>query len=280
MFVGGTINANVMNTWAFIQGNTFYNAYYATALVSSISGNVMSAVGTSAAGANIVRNNLYSISKINNNTLSIANANILCNTLDTAQGVQYSLINLNTLSAYGSLIMGCRFKSGQLLNTIISSTIGNLNSIELDRIVYDSLSTVVSSAVRVINVNPAQGYYSFTKVFNNTAGSGLVGKVTIPYFLIPIGYFISEVLIDVQATGLTAGAGAYITLGIEVNNPTAGLDATSGLVTTLNTNGITRVFNPVTTRAVTANRALELNVGGAAITGGTIGVFVRINKLI
>ena len=48
----------------------------------------------------------------------------------------------------------------------------------------------------------------FTKVFNNTAGAGAIGKITIPYFLIPTGYFMSELMIDVQAAGLTAGAGS------------------------------------------------------------------------
>ena len=278
IFVLGTINSNVMNTWTFIMGNSFYNAIYSTALTSSINGNVLSTTGTSASGANIVRNNLYSISKINNNIMSVNNTNIICNTLDTAQGIQYSLISLNTLSVNGALIMGCRFKSGQLTNTIISTSSMNLNSLELDRIIYDSLSTVVSTPVRVINLGPAEGYYSFTKTFNNTAGSGLVGKLTIPYFLIPTGYFLSEVMVDV-GTGLTAGAGAYITLGIEVDALTAGLDITSGLVTTLNSSGITRIPYPTPTRA-TVNRALELSVAGAAITGGTIGVFVRINKLV
>ena len=208
--------------------------------------------------------------------MTVANTNISSNYLDGGSRTIISKINLNTISVTLTDIIGCRLIGSQLLNCPLSTN--SISGMELDRIVYDCLSIAVTTPIRKINVSVAEGYYSFTKVFNNTAGSGVIGKVTLPYFLIPTGYFISEVLVDVSA-GLTAGAGAYLTLGIETDNVSAGLDATSGLVTTLNTFGITRVFNPVTTRA-TLNRAVELNVGGAAITGGTIGVLVRINKLI
>jgi hypothetical protein len=276
LFSASGINNNILNTWNLIHGNDLSNTYYASSNTTQISGNILTPVSTSASSANIVRNTLKSASQINNNLMTVANTNISSNYLDGGSRTIISKINLNTISVTLTDIIGCRLIGSQLLNCPLSTN--SISGMELDRIVYDCLSIAVTTPIRKINVSVAEGYYSFTKVFNNTAGSGVIGKVTLPYFLIPTGYFISEVLVDVSA-GLTAGAGAYLTLGIETDNVSAGLDATSGLVTTLNTFGITRVFNPVTTRA-TLNRAVELNVGGAAITGGTIGVLVRINKLI
>ena len=276
LFSASGINNNLLNTWNFIHGNDLSNTYFNTGNTTQISGNNLSAVSTSSSSANIVRNTLKSASQINNNLMTVANTNISSNYLDGGSRTIISKINLNTISVTLTDIIGCRLIGSQLLNCPLSTN--SLSGMELDRIVYDCLSIPVTAPIRKINVSVAEGYYNFTTVFSNAAGSGAIGKVTLPYFLIPTGYFISEVLVDVGA-GLSAGAGAYLTLGIEGDNVSAGLDATSGLVTTLNGFGITRVFNPVTTRA-TVNRALEINVGGAAITGGTIGIFVRINKLI
>jgi hypothetical protein len=113
----------------------------------------------------------------------------------------------------------------------------------------------------------------FSKTFDGSTGDGEVGALTIDSFTIPTGYFIEETLVDVGA-GLTGGG--YITLGIATDDVDAALDSTSGLVTTLNSNIVSKVSGPLVKAG--ANRALVAAVGGSDITAGTANFIVRLKK--
>lgn len=126
----------------------------------------------------------------------------------------------------------------------------------------------------------ALGLGSTTKsvTFTGAAGLGAVGTVTFPEIDVPLGAFISEAYVVVNVGGLTAVDGsAYITIGIETDAPTAVLDPTIGLVTTLNLGpGVTQILNPDLTRATT-NRTIAVTVGGSNITAGTLKLIVIIS---
>ncbi len=119
----------------------------------------------------------------------------------------------------------------------------------------------------------------FQITFTGAAGVGAIGAVTIPIFPIPTGFFIEEVLVDVGA-GLTEAGGAIINLGIATDGPTSGLNNTTGLVSTLNTNGVSRYQLGTSgfTKA-TALRTLVMEVTTTAITGGTATFMIRLAKL-
>ena len=115
-----------------------------------------------------------------------------------------------------------------------------------------------------------------TLTFTGATGVGAIGQVTIPQYQVPIGFFISEVLVDV-GTGLT-GSGAVLNLGIAVDATQAALNDTTGAIVTLNSAGVTKIL-PSTFIKATAARLLVLEVKTAAITAGTMTFIIKLNKL-
>lgn len=116
--------------------------------------------------------------------------------------------------------------------------------------------------------------YKFTITFNGGVGDGQVGALILPDMLIWGGYFISEVIVE---SGLTAGGGAYITMGIETDDVDAALTSTTGLVTTLNATPI-QLIAPAFTKS-TGLRKLVATVGGNTISAGSCNFIIKFTKL-
>lgn len=117
------------------------------------------------------------------------------------------------------------------------------------------------------------GSKSFSKTFDGTTGNGEVGTLSIEVTDVPINSFITFVWIDVVDTLISDDDTAFLTLGIAGDNETAGMDAGLGLVTGLNTNGVTGNITPEYTKATT-NRTIVMAVGGSNITAGILRVIV------
>lgn len=115
----------------------------------------------------------------------------------------------------------------------------------------------------------------FSKTFDGTTGDGEVGAVTIDDFTIPTGYFIEEALVDVGA-GLTSAGAAYITVGLATDDVDAAIDQTDGLMTTLNSNVVSKIYGAFT--VTTGSRLIVMAVGDTDITAGTINVILRLKK--
>jgi len=110
---------------------------------------------------------------------------------------------------------------------------------------------------------------------SGTAGNGAVGNINIPKFDLPVvGSYIESVVVN--CGNLTAGAGAYITLGIVTDDVDSGLDSVTGLVTTI-TNA-TNIYTALPfTRTAAANRYLVMAVGVAGITGA-VNIIVKVRR--
>jgi hypothetical protein len=117
----------------------------------------------------------------------------------------------------------------------------------------------------------------FIVSFNGAAGSGALGSLTIPSLTVPIGTYITQAYADVQNTLVGADGSAYITVGIATDDEDAAFDSSTGLVTSLNANGITQILTPSLLKA-TATRAIVAAVGGSAITAGTLKVTLILQK--
>jgi hypothetical protein len=117
----------------------------------------------------------------------------------------------------------------------------------------------------------------FTVTFDGTAGKGAVGALTIPTFTVPAGTYVTQAYADVQTTLVGIDSAAYVTVGIATDDPDASLDANTGLVTSLNTNGITQILTPSLLKA-TATRAIVAAVAGSAITAGVLKVTLILQK--
>lgn len=114
---------------------------------------------------------------------------------------------------------------------------------------------------------------TFTITFDGTTGKGAIGALTIPQINFVNDSFISEVYVDIISP--LTGTNSYITLGIDIDAPTAGLDQTTGDIATLNANNVTKIITPDLTKA-TASRLLVSSIGGGAILSGTVKIIVVI----
>lgn len=117
--------------------------------------------------------------------------------------------------------------------------------------------------------------YKFSIGFNGGVGSGQVGTFILPDKIIPNEYFISDVM--VESVGLTAGGGAYITMGIETDDIDAALTNVTGLVATLTATPIQRI-TPTFTKSGGV-RKLVVAVGGATISAGICKFIIKLTKL-
>lgn len=127
-------------------------------------------------------------------------------------------------------------------------------------------------------VDLINGTLSFEKTFANTAGNGAVGAITITNVpIVPTGYAVTEFHYNVK-TALTSGGSAILNVGIATQDTDAFVDDTAGAFATLNAAPVKKTF--ITTPVLaTANRNIVAEVKGAALTGGVIKCFFKIEKL-
>ena len=111
--------------------------------------------------------------------------------------------------------------------------------------------------------------------FNGSTGQGQIGVVTIPSFLIKSGWFIEEVFINVITT-LTDDAGqtASLTVGF-TGNDTIGLNATTGLISTLNTDVNTKIELGTFIKSISDTNVITVNVGVGNIVSGEVKLLIR-----
>lgn len=115
--------------------------------------------------------------------------------------------------------------------------------------------------------------YPIELTFDGNAGTGAVGALNMFNYAFEDGFYIDSVVTN--ADGLAYGVGAYITLGIGIDDVDAGLNATTGLCATID--GVITIPATALTFA-TASRKLVAAVGGAAITGGTCNILVTLKR--
>lgn len=204
------------------------------------------------------------------------------------------IIGYNTLTGYGQIVEN-QMTSGEisyctLTNCLVnrnflrnSSVVRNINSngyhverLEIGGMFLDYGNLPLTANSQDALYSQLEMLFPISKTFDGSANNGAIGAVTINNFIVPIGYFIKELIVDV-GTGLT-GVSAVINFGIETDALMAGLNDTTGNVSTLNTNGITSIQSSTFTKA-TALRRLYMEVKGAPITAGTITIKVKLIKL-
>lgn len=120
--------------------------------------------------------------------------------------------------------------------------------------------------------------FRFKVDFDGNAGTGAVGAVTIPSFGIPTDFFISEV--KLESTGLAYGGGSYLTLGIEGDDISSGLNSPVGNLTAISATAIQFITTGLTYTKSTSNaRILVLSVNTASVTAGSVYFEVILHKL-
>lgn len=208
-----------------------------------------------------------------------------------------SIIGYNTLVGFGQIVennitsgeisglnlTNCMLSRNNIRNngfiTNITSTNHHIERLEVvaTRANYNSVALTAPS--RDAKYSQNQNVYPFSVTFTGGAGLGAVGNVTIENFTVPIGFFIEEVLIDVGG-GLTSAGAAILNLGIATDDTDSGLNNVNGVVSNLNTYGVSR-FQMGTSgfSKATAIRRIVMSVSGAAITAGTATIIVRLAKL-
>lgn len=271
-----TINSNTLIDRGIILRNDMQNT-------SKINSN--SFTGTNLLGGEaFISTNHMIYGEINNNTcVNTGNRNNICN--NTLWGdnqldiqIRQSTISGCTLNGVGHVfIRDCFLRIAQMNN--ISTNNFTVRNIKIDDYVWDWGLVNMTQNVQNLVIDPSEIKYVFSIAFTGAAGAGAVGAVTIPLLQAQTGYYITETLVDVGA-GLT-GAGAKINLGIAVDSTTSALNDTTGDVATLNANisGVARI-SPSDYYKATATRNLVMEVKTAAITAGTVGIIVKLNKSI
>jgi hypothetical protein len=278
------INGNIVNNFGRIRGNK---------LLFSSTINSNNLVDTTIA-INYIYNNTLNLGVINSNTLSgtiggaFTNYGINNNQL---LGNYYSNATLPT--GVRSAISNCGVYNGYINSTILTASellyasLSGVSVSDLYRIHNNTFKDVslnyngisITKNLEYSDLNTNTMLYKTSITFTGGTGAGQIGSLTLPPFLVPTNYFIDEVIIDV-GTGLTASSGgaSIINLGISTDATNSGLNDITGLISTLNTNTITRIFPSIFTKA-TALRTIVGQVKTADITAGTANIRVKLSKL-
>ena len=268
----GHIYGNIMSL-STINSNTYINNY------TQGSGSDRSYINTNQMVQGKIDSNTLTVT-FNGRGVYIAN-NTLIGDYNADIPIRYSVIQSCAISSSSTLnhtyLQSNTLRIGQILNANIN-TRNNITDNVIDDYIYDFSSVQSNATLKGILAKADKIEGSFSVTFTGAANYGLVGTVYIPQIQAPIGYYIHEVLVDV-GTGLTAGAGAIINLGISTDATTAALNNTTGLVTTLNAAGVTKITAPAFTKSIGA-RNIVMSVTTANITAGTIGIFLKLAKLV
>ena len=275
------INGNLSNQNAC---HILSNKLYRNATINS---NILNGVYVQLSGSDrsFIFNNDLNTSTINSNTINIVpngrtiyiGSNNLIGDSSNDIPIRVSAINGCTITGNGNTyIRMCELKCGQILNAVINTPSNDFRFLDVEDYVWNFNSVISTGRLDGVKVNSKSITASFLKGFDGGVGSGAIGNVIIPVLEAPAGYFIEEVIIDVQVS--LVGTGAIINLGIAVDNTQSGINNTTGDVATLNTAGITKIIQSTFTKAI-ATRAIVMEVKTAAITSGTIGIRLKISKL-
>lgn len=124
--------------------------------------------------------------------------------------------------------------------------------------------------------NDIECVYRIKMQLNGTVGNGAVGSIGIPDFPVRNNFFWKETLYYVNSP-IIAGVGSYISIGIATDAATAGLDATTGLVTTMNTQ-VTNQVPANTFQKSNNDRIVVANVNVAAIMNAELYFIVKIQN--
>ena len=277
------INFNVANenTWGIIRNNLN--------MISSITGNALKIGYTQVVGSDrcFITSNVLFYAKIDTNTLisgpNLRTINICSNRLigDKNQDnpLRECTIVSNTITSAGSTtyIRCCDLKVSQISNANITGASNDIYFANLEDYAWDFGGVASTEIVRSATMKAKSMEVIATKTFTGAIGNGAIGNFTLPSYKAQLGYFIEEVFVDVTGT-LVAGTGAIINLGINIDGTQSGLNDTTGLVSTLNTNIITKVINSTFTKAI-ATRDIVAEVKGAIISSGVMTIRIKLAKL-
>jgi hypothetical protein len=273
----GQIAENQMLRTSIINNNTLTSGFIIRNRMQSSSTIVSNTISGS---SSTISYNDMSVAYIQNNTITGNTSDIISNTLFFPEPrvalSERSSIQNNTLSATNSKINFCTLKyNARIQNVTISTSNVKVNSLTIDDEYVDLANVPLLRNYQNNEIGTRNRFYIFDVVFNGTAGSGLIGSVTLPNFPIATGFYIDSLEVSVNPT--LTGVGGIINLGVGTDAPQSGLNDTNGAIATLNSAGITKIQNTTFTKA-TALRNIVMQVKGANITAGTLGVRVNLNK--
>ncbi|MEO6304606.1 MAG: hypothetical protein ABIP51_15710, partial [Bacteroidia bacterium] len=266
------IDSNTATNYCLIQRNLLDSYSY-------IQGNTMSS--TANTNTTAMYSNILKSSGILNNTISMTGTNtilgIMHNTLTGADSNSGWKLLKGILSS--NSITNCSIG----YNEVNNGTLQNITTSGIDvyqnkmsNLTLDYTGVTISKSIFSFEASTIKLVYNTSITFNNTAGAGSIGTVTIPAFLVPIGYFIEKLIVGVDTT--LVGSGAIINLGLATDNTTAGLNNTTGALSTLNTNVITVLQTPSITKS-TVLQLITMSVTTAAITAGVLSLTIELKKI-
>lgn len=134
----------------------------------------------------------------------------------------------------------------------------------------------ITSPVTMSNTKITNGLieYYIPLTFDGNAGSGLEGAVTIPQFTVPLGWYIHQVVTGFN--NLTYDVNAALLLGVEVDDTTAGLDAVTGLFSTIGVAPTTNTNLPYT--ITTDERRISIEIVDGDVTDGQLFLYITLRK--
>jgi hypothetical protein len=182
----------------------------------------------------------------------------------------------NSNSSFSATIESCTLKASNIHNLTVDSgnRVRGLEYTLVGTVDFNNIPLIGNYVSQKIDEN--SGMYNQKITFNGTAGKGAIGAVSMPYFYIPAGYFIEEVIAEAASL---VGTGAIINLGIEGDNTKSALNDITGDISALNAAGLTKISLATFTKATTA-RKLVMEVKTANITSGSINLIIKLSKLI
>lgn len=113
--------------------------------------------------------------------------------------------------------------------------------------------------------------------FDGSPGKGSTGNIDIPDLYIMPGFFISEVV--VYTDSLVFNPGAYVSLGIDLDDADSGLNSTTGDCATLAATPVFVLNSLPFTLSTGNNRKLALAANVDSISGGTMKVIVTTKRV-
>lgn len=294
------INGNILKANSSINTNLSNENTAAivrnTLMLGNINGNILKGIYVQAVGSDraFINSNTVYQGQINNNILTVTynnrtlsiNNNTVTGDLAADSSIRTGAINnckitspyYNNISLEsGAYIRDNRINISQLLNTDVRGYYASIVNNDVNDYVWDFATVPNYIGVKLAYLSSKKIEVTISKVFDGTVTSGVIGSVKIPTINVPVGFFVDKLLIDVGA-GLTASAGAILNMGIDIDVPQAALNDTTGLVTTLNSAGITKVNNSTFTKNTNV-RNISMEVKGADITAGTATFKIYLSKL-
>lgn len=281
IYYAAGIEQNTLTKFSQIYNNTLQNG--SKIQINTLQNGVSTFYPTTIYGCRldngfIRENTIQNVGAIYNvTTLRYAVADNLYGSIKGSNYIRYCTITgNNSNSSFSATIESCTLKASNIHNLTVDSgnRVRGLEYTLVGTVDFNNIPLIGNYVSQKIDEN--SGMYNQKITFNGAAGKGAIGAVSMPYFYIPAGYFIEEVIAEAASL---VGTGAIINLGIEGDNTKSALNDITGDISALNAAGLTKISLATFTKATTA-RKLVMEVKTANITSGSINLIIKLSKLI